>query len=221
MTALQNQQISAEAEADVAAGFRDAMGQLATGVVMVTCYVDGRPWGLTVSACCSVSVSPPLLLVSLSKQTASAQAIADDGRFGVSILGEALIDVARFGSAKGQPKWVAEFCRDDPGRSAAWTTPAVARAIAHIDCTVEQSMLAGDHVIFVGSVRDVIAHPGDQPLVYHSRGYHRLGTSTDLHVGPIVDETIDSLLYDYPMPRAFSRIDGDLPRVAASVANAS
>ena len=98
MTALQNQQISAEAEADVAAGFRDAMGQLATGVVMVTCYVDGRPWGLTVSACCSVSVSPPLLLVSLSKQTASAQAIADDGRFGVSILGEALIDVARFGS---------------------------------------------------------------------------------------------------------------------------
>lgn len=217
MTAAQPHQ--APSEADVAAGFRDAMGQLATGVVMVTCYVDGKPWGLTVSACCSVSVSPPLLLVSLSEQTASAHAIAEDGRFGVSILGEALIDVARFGSAKGQPKWVAEFCRDEI-RGAAWATPAVARAIAHIDCTVEQSMQAGDHVIFVGSVRDVIAHPGDLPLVYHARGYHRLGASTDLGVGPIVDETIDSLLYDYPMPRAFSRIDSDLARVAAPAVNA-
>ena len=208
MTPLEHEQTAFDAE--VAAGFREAMGRLATGVVMVTCHVDGKPWGLTVSACCSVSVTPPLLLVSLSEQSASAVAIAADGRFGVSILGEALIDVARFGSAKGQPKFVSEYVRDDGDGPSASVTPAVANAIAHIDCAVVQSVKAGDHVVFIGSVGNVFAHPGDRPLVYYSRGYHRLGESTDLHVGPIRDETIDSLLYDYPMPLRFARVDHNL-----------
>lgn len=195
---------------EVASGFRDAMGRLATGVVMVTCHVDGKPWGLTVSACCSVSVTPPLLLVSLSEQTASAHAIAESGRFGVSILGEQLIDVARFGSAKGQPKFVSDFVRGETDGATDSTTPAVAKALAHVDCVVVQSVRAGDHVIFIGSVANVIAHPGDSPLVYYVRAYHRLGGATDLGVGPVPDETVDSLLYDYPMPRAFARLDHHL-----------
>ncbi len=54
-------------------GFRTAMSQLAAGVVMVTCHVGGKPWGLTVSACCSVSMSPPLMLVSLGSATTSTR----------------------------------------------------------------------------------------------------------------------------------------------------
>ena len=191
----------------VAESFRDAMGELATGVVMVTCEVDGDPWGLTVSACCSVSLEPPLLLVSLGAGTASAQAITTDGAFGVSVLGESLIDVARFGSAKGQPKFVHGFCEGDSDDSALSRTPVVANAIAHVDCAVEQRVVAGDHVLFIGHVLNVVRHPGDRPLVYYSRGYHRLGESTDLGVGPIQDETIDSLLFDHPLPRTFSRED--------------
>ena len=56
-----------EMHADVAEGFRAAMSRLAAGVVMVTCHVDDKPWGLTVSACCSVSMDPPLLPVSLGR----------------------------------------------------------------------------------------------------------------------------------------------------------
>ena len=93
-------------------GFRTAMSQLAAGVVMVTCHVGGKPWGLTVSACCSVSMSPPLLLVSLGSATTSTRAIQDSGEFGVSLLGQSLIDVARFGSAPGQPKFVDGYCHD-------------------------------------------------------------------------------------------------------------
>jgi hypothetical protein len=52
----------------------------------------------------------------------------------------------------------------------------------------------------------VILEDGDRPLVYHAQSYHRLGEATDLHVGPVVDETVDSLLYDYPIPREFSRV---------------
>lgn len=181
-------------------GFRVAMSQLAAGVVMVTCHVAGKPWGLTVSACCSVSMEPPLLLVSLGRETASARAIEQDGVFGVSVLGESLIDVARFGSSRGQPKFVEDFCHGE----ASSASPAVLGALAHVDCTVEQPVEAGDHMIFIGRVRDVIITDGDRPLVYHAQSYHRLGEATDLHVGPVVDETVDSLLYDYPLPREFA-----------------
>ena len=187
--------------------FRESMSQLATGVVMVTCWLDGKPWGLTVSACCSVSVEPPLLLVSLNRQTASARAINADASFGVSILGERLIDVARFGAAKGQPKFVDRFCRVDEDGEHVAGSPVVAGALAHIHCKVEQQIEAGDHLIYLARVDSVLLENGDRPLVYYARTYHRLAGSSDLGVGPVADETVDSLLYDYQLPRRFTALE--------------
>jgi flavin reductase ActVB len=185
-------------------GFRMAMSQLAAGVVMVTCHVGGKPWGLTVSACCSVSMSPALLLVSLGSATTSTRAIRASGEFGVSLLGQSLIDVACFGSAPGQPKFVERYC--DEGVLCG--SPVVAGALAHVDCVLDSDVPAGDHVLLIGEVRNVLVtddeHEG--PLVYHRRGYHQLSASSDLRVGPESEDTIDSLLYDYPMPRRFARV---------------
>jgi flavin reductase ActVB len=152
-------------------GFRTAMSRLAAGVVMVTCHVDGKPWGLTVSACCSVSMAPPLLLVSLGAQTTSARAILEGRRFGVSLLGERLIDVARFGAAQGRPKFVDGYCADGH----ACGTPVVAGAIAHVDCDLDRDVPAGDHVLLIGHVRHVVLTDGDRPLVYFARDYVSLG----------------------------------------------
>lgn len=154
--------------------FRDAMGELASGVVMVTCHVDGRPWGLTVSACCSVSLEPPLLLVSLAERTVSAAAIGEHGRFGVSVLGERAVEVARLGAAPGQPKFVDGHVLD-PGAHLGSGTPIVAHALAHVDCAVEQRVPAGDHVIYLGRVLDVHRQPGDRPLLYYARAFRGLG----------------------------------------------
>jgi flavin reductase ActVB len=186
---------------EVAEDFKTAMSRLAAGVVMVTCHVDGKPWGLTVSACCSVSMDPPLILVSLSSATASAHTIAETGRFGVSLLGEELLEVARFGAARGKPKFVEDFCRDDHSA----VSPVVAGALAAIDCRLERAVPAGDHTLFIGAVTDVLVRDGDQPLVYYSRSFHRLSALSDLHVAPEPAETVDSLLYDYPVPRRFER----------------
>jgi flavin reductase ActVB len=189
-------------ESDVSDNFKLAMSRLAAGVVMVTCHVGDKPWGLTVSACCSVSMDPPLLLVSLGKETTSAHAIAETGRFGVSLLGEHLIDVAQFGALRGQAKFMDDYCHQGEHASA---SPVVADALAHVDCSVRETVAAGDHTIFLGDVELVMAHEHDRPLVYCSRTYHRLSGLTDLHVAPERDETVDSLLYDYPVPRTFAR----------------
>src|SRR5271156_3391055 len=88
--------------------FREAMSHLASGVVLVTASIDGRPWGMTVSAACPVCVDPPTMLVSLSSHTALAKAVIDTGRFGVNVLGADALHVARFGAAVGQPKFLDE-----------------------------------------------------------------------------------------------------------------
>lgn len=189
-------------EPHVSDAFKVAMSRLAAGVVMVSCHVDDKPWGLTVSACTSISMDPPLLLISLGEQTTSAKAIARTGRFGVGLLGESLIDVAQFGATRGQAKFMDDFCNT---AGHACLSPVVRGALAHIDCAVEQVVPAGDHTIFIGAVDAVIAEDADRPLVYYSRSYHRLSDLTDLHVAPVEGETVDSLLYDYPVPRQFAR----------------
>jgi flavin reductase (DIM6/NTAB) family NADH-FMN oxidoreductase RutF len=171
---------------DVLSGFRDAMSRLAAGVVMVTTRVDGRPWGLTVSACCSVSMAPPMLLVSLGAVTASARAIEESGRFGVSILGERLIETARYGSTRGAPKFLEELC--DPKADEHSATPVIAGAISHVDCGVTQALHVADHVIFLGEVEHVVVpRRHDDPLVYHDRRWHRLGFASDLGAAPAPD----------------------------------
>jgi flavin reductase ActVB len=164
------------------------MAQLASGVVMVTTKVDGKSWGMTISACCSVSLTPPTVLVSVADRTVSAVAIAEQGRFGVSLLGQAQIEAARFGSTPGAPKFLEEFCDQDHARVGASVTPVVHGALAHLDCVVTQRVHVADHEVFFGTTQSVLMSAPDAPLVYHARRYRMLSallpeelpTSTEL-----------------------------------------
>lgn len=151
------------------------MSLLAAGVVMVTTRVQRRPWGLTVSACCSVSLDPPLVLVSLNRRTQSWRAIRDARSFGVSILREDQHEIARLGSAPGSPKFVDEFCETDV--TDADRAPMIRGCLFHIDCAVVNTYEAGTHALVVGAVR--LALPGsgksDTPLIYFDRAFRRLG----------------------------------------------
>lgn len=157
---------------DLAGEFREAMRRLAASVVMVTTWMDGQPWGLTVSACCSVSVTPPSLLVSVGSYTATADVIRSEHRFGVSILGQEQADVARFGARPRQPKFVSQFC--DPDAAERSVTPVVRGAVAHVDCHCTQELVAADHLLFIGEVERVVLHPEDRPLIYYASDFHRV-----------------------------------------------
>jgi flavin reductase ActVB len=174
-------------------GFREAMSRLAAGVVMVTTEVEGKPWGLTVSACCSISMTPPLLLVSLGSETVSARVIERTGVFGVSLLTDKLIEVAQFGAARGAAKFVTEFCDPPPVGVA---SPAVCGALAHVDCRVSQTIHAGDHTVFLGAVQAVVSGDGE-PLVYYARSYRAVADSTTLGYVPATLWPGDADLYSH------------------------
>jgi flavin reductase ActVB len=171
MTVTQLMSTVPEPRLPPAAVFTNAMSRFAAGVVLVTSWIDGRPWGMTVSAFASVSAEPPTILVSLSSASASAQAIADDQQFGVSILERGQVAAARHGSMPGASKFIERFV--ERGRTVN-ALPAVAGALAHLDCEVIERLEVADHTIFVGRVRSARLGSAGEPLVYADRAYRAL-----------------------------------------------
>jgi flavin reductase (DIM6/NTAB) family NADH-FMN oxidoreductase RutF len=154
-----------------AAEFVEAMSALASGVVLVTSRVDGRPWGLTATAFASVSADPPTVLVSLGRETVSARTIADADAFGVSILARAQQHVAERAAAPGDAKFLDALVDGDDRESPG---PAVPGALAHLDCDVVESIEVADHVVFFGRVARARVTRAGEPLLYHGRGYRSL-----------------------------------------------
>ncbi|PLT35949.1 flavin reductase family protein [Bacillus sp. V5-8f] len=158
---------------DVKDKFRESMSQLAAGVTIVMTEIDGRPWGLTVSACCSISMEPPLIMVSLATNSASTQAIIDNDRFSVSLLAADQIEVAKAGAKAGAPKFFEDFVdTESEGHY------EVKNTLANIHCKVDQVIPAGDHTMFIGLVENVVLGDSGAPLVYFHRQFGEFRSST-------------------------------------------
>lgn len=160
------------------AEFVEAMSALASGVVLVTCWVGDRPWGMTVTAFASVSADPPTVLVSLGSEATSARAISARRRFGISILAADQRDVARYGSARGTTKFLEPFAEGGDGDSA---SPVVAGALAHLDCELFDAVQVADHTVFFGHVRAARTSHRGSPLLYHHRAYVTLDEPERAH----------------------------------------
>jgi flavin reductase (DIM6/NTAB) family NADH-FMN oxidoreductase RutF len=148
------------------AEFADAMSALASGVVLVTCRVGDRPWGMTVTAFASVSSDPPTVLVSLDSEASSLAPIQATRRFGVSILASGQEALADYAATPGATKFLEPFVEVGHG-----ATPAVAGALAHLDCDLSEIVEAADHVVLFGHVRAARRVRECPPLVYHRRAY--------------------------------------------------
>jgi flavin reductase (DIM6/NTAB) family NADH-FMN oxidoreductase RutF len=148
--------------------FKRALGQFASGVTVVTTRDrQGRPLGLTVSAFASVSLEPPLVLVSIDNRSDVHDGFEAAGLFAVSVLAEHQREVSqRF--AFGTDKFDASLVL---GAHGMYLVPG---ALAHIECRLSAAHPAGDHTIYVGEVLALAARPG-RPLVYHGSRYAGLG----------------------------------------------
>jgi flavin reductase ActVB len=155
--------------------FKAAMRVLASGVVMVTTRSGDEPYGLTVSACCSISANPPQVLISLAETASCLTAVLETRRFGLSILRAGQKSLAELGAVPGGPKNVDAFTESADGR-----TTAIAGALAHLECTVDQVFRASDHVLIIGDVEHALSVPAEEleepgPLLYFNRTFHSLG----------------------------------------------
>jgi flavin reductase len=157
--------------------FKLAMGALAAGVVIITTRLDGRPWGLTISSCCSLTLEPPQIVVGLRSDSVSCHQILASGRFGVSILAAEQKALAERGAAVGVAKFMDEEMTSPDGEEL--RSPWVSGALFHLDCSVAEHHAISDHELVVGYVHHGTASLPDtsasQPLLYFDRQFWAVG----------------------------------------------
>jgi flavin reductase (DIM6/NTAB) family NADH-FMN oxidoreductase RutF len=157
----------AQAPSFSAPEFRAALGMFATGVTIVTGRdADGTRVGLTANSFNSVSLDPPLVLWSLSRQAGSMAAFARGSHYAINILAADQHELAERFSRKARDRFSGVAFHEGVGGA-----PILAGAAAVFECFNRSRYEEGDHVIFVGEVERCMHRPGAQPLIFHGGRY--------------------------------------------------
>ncbi|WP_246629828.1 flavin reductase family protein [Modestobacter lapidis] len=153
----------ADERPDLQTRFREVMAGVATPVSVVTAMGDGLPHGTTVSAFASLSMEPPMVLVSLDRGSDLLALVRDTHRFGVNVLGADQSELAlAFARKGGTGKFNGVRWEVDSD------LPRLPGAPGWLACEVAQLVEGGDHVVALGTVVAADTVHG-QPLTYHGR----------------------------------------------------
>jgi len=149
---------------------RNALGTFATGVsVVTTAGPDGVPIGFTCNSFSSVSLSPPLVLWSLSLRSPNLSNFLQAPNFAVNILAADQLPIARRFAQPVADKF--DGVRYSPG---AGGIPLIDGAAGHLECRNETRYYSGDHVIFIGHVLHY-AWRDCEPLIFWRGRYIEAG----------------------------------------------
>ncbi|GAX91268.1 flavin reductase family protein [Effusibacillus lacus] len=138
---------------------RYCFGRFATGVTVVTYAAEGERYGITVNSFTSVSLDPPLLLVSIDRQAKACNKL--EGKpFVVNILSVGQEDLAMHFA--GRPKEGVDIKWQDGEDS-----PRLDNILAWFECKPWQTYDGGDHVLYLGEIQNFHYRDG-QPLVFYT-----------------------------------------------------
>ncbi len=146
---------------------RGSLGRFATGVAVVTFDAPTKRHGLTVNSFTSVSMKPPLVLVSIQSNV-HAHDLLRGVPFTINILGAEQRDLAMHFAGKPnlEPQWI-------EGQHA----PRLAGVLSWFECTPWAEHTAGDHTLFIGEVQEFDYRAGDA-LGFHNGQFTIMHEST-------------------------------------------
>jgi flavin reductase (DIM6/NTAB) family NADH-FMN oxidoreductase RutF len=148
--------------------FRQALGMFATGVTIVTARAsDGTFIGLTANSFNSVSLTPPLVLWSLSRSAGSLAAFSAGSHYAINILSADQQGLAKQFAARGDDRFAGVAFTLGAGGA-----PLLQGAAATFECFNRSRYEEGDHVIFVGEVEACMHQAGASPLLFHGGKFY-------------------------------------------------
>ena len=147
--------------------FRNALGRFATGITVITASNNGQVYGMTANAFMSVSLDPPLVLVSVDKKAHMHEVLLQTDRYGVSILAEHQEKLSNHFAGRVVDGVAFEFIEKDG-------MMLLNDAVAHLVTTIINAQPAGDHTLFLAQVEFLEWQHG-RPLLYYAGQYERLG----------------------------------------------
>lgn len=140
---------------------RQAFGKFPTGVTVVTWFDEDGKNGITVNSFTSVSLEPPLALVSIDKKANSYEQLQNKC-FTINVLAADQEAVAWQFAGRPQEDLVMEW--DEEGDS-----PSIKGAAGFFKCKPWQQYDAGDHVLFVGEITDFDRQEGDSLTFFEGK----------------------------------------------------
>ncbi len=155
-------------EDEVRDGLKQAMRVYPQGVTVVTTKTKEGPRGITVSSFTSVSLDPPLVLVSIAKGSAFHESFKDSGHFAVNFLAEDQKSVSDRFAGRIQ---LADRFHGLGHREGVTGSPLIPGARAVIECKTWKVYEGGDHSLIVGEVIHAKALNSRRPLVYYAQQY--------------------------------------------------
>jgi flavin reductase (DIM6/NTAB) family NADH-FMN oxidoreductase RutF len=151
--------------------FRNALGQFATGVTVVTVEREpGSVFGMTANAFTSVSLNPMLILICVDERAKILPLLHRKKRFGISVLKQGQQAISEY-FAQGEQNSEAEHRLALRYRWTPEGVPVLEDSVVQLSCSVVATHVAGDHTIIVGKVEDAEIH-GGEPLLFF-RGEYR------------------------------------------------
>jgi len=159
-------EVAAGADSDAALAFRRTLGMFATGVTVITTQAEEQIHGMTANAFMSVSLQPPLILISVDRRARMNHLLREGTRYGVSVLeeGQSVLSDRFAGRHDDGPEPAFELVHE---------TPLVDGALAHLIARVVRSYWGGDHSLFLGRV-EYVRYGEGTPLLFHGGGYGRV-----------------------------------------------
>jgi len=153
----------------VSEGLRTFMRTYPQGVTIVTTKAGDRPYGMTVSSFTSVSLDPPLVLISIGRASHMVYPIQRAEGFAVNSLAEDQAHVADEFAKRREDPWAVfekfSFRHGELGY------PILTDATGFLECRLYRTYEAGDHLLYLGLVAAVGVFDGRGPLVYRNRRY--------------------------------------------------
>lgn len=148
--------------------FRNCMGKFATGVTVVTCETENGTHGITANAFTSVSMNPPLVLVSIDEKTKACEMMKNNN-FIINVLKADQKDTAMHFA--GKPKEVLPFEWEESVLGS-----RIKDSLAHIECLPWAEYDGGDHILFVGKVESYEHHDGE-PLTFYCGQFSQIASA--------------------------------------------
>lgn len=148
---------------------REVMRRFPAPVAVVTTRVDEERYGFTAGSVVSLSLEPPLVGVSVGRDSSSHEPMRRAGGFAVSLLSEEQTGVAQHFARSGIPPivlWEGTHVRESE------RGPLVDGALAWLQCRTWAEYEAGDHTLFVGEVESMELGERARGLIYRNSTYH-------------------------------------------------
>lgn len=150
---------------------RTLMRRAPASVAVLTVDTGRERLGLTVSSLVSLSLEPPLVGVSISREAAMHELLREAGGFAASLLAGGQESLAQHFARGVPPIGMWQGIATEEGTGGA---PLLAGALGSLECRLVAEHPVGDHSLFVGEVESVRLGTSAPPLVYHDGAYRTL-----------------------------------------------